>query len=75
MRLPSTPEIEQSWERWDENQRGGYLGKLDLLRRLQMEIDGERTAAIREAAKLGVPVNEIAQASGLTVAIVRRTLR
>ena len=63
------------WDEANTERRGGYLGKLELLQRLQQELDGERETAVREAAKLGATPTDIAAASGLSHATIRKLRR
>jgi hypothetical protein len=63
--------VSQEWDEFNTQRLGGYLGKLELLARLQMEIDGERATAVREAKRLGAKNRDLADASGLPLSKVR----
>ncbi len=63
--------MSQEWDEFNTQRLGGFLGKLELLARLQMQLDGERDSAMREARRLGATERELIEASGLTRAKVR----
>lgn len=72
MKAPAhTPE----WHAANAERRAGYLGKLELLHRLQQQLDGERATAVYEARYYGATIDDIVTASGLKTSTVRALLR
>jgi hypothetical protein len=64
----------EQWAQRNYDQRQRYLGKLDLLARLALELEGEQATAIREARRYGAQLREIALVSGLGQKKIRALL-
>jgi DNA-binding transcriptional ArsR family regulator len=65
---------EHVWPAHFERQRQRWLGQLEVVQRLLVELTGERTTGIEQGYRVGCTVRELADATGLSQSTVRATL-